>query len=130
MRSRTVLIIAILSGLSGCTSGWISDPSPSTESLINDLKIEGFTCKAGLSAIECRQIEPYIERSPKICSSADGCVKQPCHDVRVVYEIRQGPSGIPGIKQTTERTVTKKIIAGDVYSGDRLKSLKDYCAIE
>lgn len=130
MRARAILTIAILGGLGGCTSAWISDPSPSTESLINDLKIEGFTCKARLSTIECRQVEPYIERSPKICSSAHGCVKQPCHDIRVVYEIRQGPSGIPGIKQTTEKEVTKKIIAGDLYSGDRLKALKDYCAIE
>ena len=129
MSAKSLLLFSFIACLTACTSAWINDPSPTTVSLVNDLKLEGFGCTAGLSSIECRQIEPYIERAPKVCSSADGCVKQPCHDVRLVYEIRQTPGGIPTIAQSTEKTVTKKISESPVYSGTRLEQLKEYCAL-
>lgn len=124
------LLLVAVASVSGCTSAWINDPSPSTADLVNDLKLEGFTCKAGFSTIVCRQTEAYVEKAAKICSSEKGCVPQPCHDVRIVYEITQASDGIPGIAQTTERTETRKIPKSDIYSDTRIAELKEYCAIK
>ncbi|MNJ80086.1 hypothetical protein D3C77_783360 [compost metagenome] len=54
---------------------------------------------------------------------------QPCHDVRVVYEITQANDGVPGIAQSIERTVTRKIATGDIYSEARIADLKEFCAV-
>lgn len=128
-RGAAALILGALGCLAGCTSGWINDPSPTTANLINDLKLEGFKCHAGFSNIECKQSEAFVEKSSKICTAEGGCVAQPCHDVRVVYLITQARDGIPGIVQTTERTVTRNIPKGDLYTAERVAELKDYCAI-
>ncbi len=124
-----ILTIAAITLLSGCAASWIASPSPATENLVHDLKLEGFECSAGLSAVTCRQAEPYVERSGKRCTADEGCVKQPCYDVRIVYEIRQGPSKMPAIVQTTERTVTKEIRPNPVNSGERIKLLEEYCLL-
>ncbi len=128
-RTTTAMLLLTVASLAGCTSAWITDPSPAMASLINDLKLEGFKCKAGFSNIECRQIDALVEKSAKICSSEKGCEPQPCHDVRLVYTITQARDGIPGIAQTTERTETRKLPSGDMYSQERIADLKEYCAI-
>ncbi|RMM39356.1 hypothetical protein QO021_29080 (plasmid) [Pseudomonas amygdali pv. lachrymans] len=125
----TAVLWLTFASLAGCTSAWISDPSPTTANLINDLKLEGFKCKAGFSTIECRQIDALVEKSAKLCSSEKGCAPQPCHDVRLVYTITQSRDGIPGIAQTTERTETRRLPSGDMYSQERIADLKEYCAI-
>lgn len=129
LKTTEAVLFGAFALLAGCTSAWITDPSPTTASLINDLKLEGFKCKAGFSTIECRQTEALVEKSAKICSSDKGCEPQPCHDVRLVYIITQARDGIPGITQTTERTETRKLPSGDMYSQERIADLKEYCAI-
>jgi hypothetical protein len=130
MDVRTLILgIAVFTGLAGCTAGWIEEPSQPTVNLVNDLKLEGFSCAAGLSAITCRQIDPYVEKSSKLCSAEKGCVKQPCHDVRIVYSIKQMPGGIPAVDQTIERTVTKKIENNSNLSADRANELVEFCAL-
>lgn len=125
----TALVLALAAVLTGCSASWIGEPSPTTANLINDLKLEGFKCKGGFSKIECRQIEAYVEKAPKICTSEGGCTKQPCHDVRLVYVIDQAPNGIPGITQTTERTITRSIPDTKLYPPARQAELKEYCAV-
>lgn len=126
--SAALLLLAFAT-LTGCTSAWINEPSPSTADLINDLKLEGFKCRAGFSSIVCRQTEAFVEKSAKVCTAQEGCVPQPCHDVRAVYEITQANDGVPGIAQSIERTVTRKIPTGDIYSEARIADLKDFCAV-
>ncbi|MGF6282009.1 hypothetical protein ABH908_000504 [Pseudomonas frederiksbergensis] len=121
---------AVVASITGCTSGWIEEPSQATLNLVNDLKLEGFSCAAGFSAITCRQIDAYVEKSNKICSAEKGCIKQPCHDVRVVYSIKQQPGGLPAVDQTMERTVTKKIEKNSSYSAERTNDLEEFCAID
>lgn len=124
-----ILTLAAIFMLAGCTAGWISSPSPATENLVHDLKLEGFQCTAGLSAVTCKQTEPYVERTGKSCTADAGCVKQHCYDVRIVYEIRQGPNKMPSVRQTTERSITTEIKPSPVNSGDRLKLLQEYCLL-
>lgn len=130
MRKQHLVAALMAVALSGCAAAWLNDPSPATVNLINDLKLEGFECKAGFSSVECRQITAYIEKSPMICTSSTGCVPQPCLDVRIVYDITQAKDGIPGIVQTVERTVTRSIPPGDVYSEARRKDLEAYCSLK
>lgn len=120
---------AIVASISGCTSSWIEEPSQATLNLVNDLKLEGFSCAAGFSAINCRQIDAYVEKSNKICSAEKGCIKQRCHDVRVLYTIKQQPGGLPAVAQTMERTVTKKIEKNSSNSAERTSDLEEFCAI-
>lgn len=121
---------AVVASLAGCTANWIEEPSQATLNLVNDLKLEGFSCAAGFSAITCRQIDAYVEKSNKICSVEKGCIKQPCHDVRVLYTIKQQPGGVPAVDQTMERTVTKKIEKTSSYSAERTRDLEEFCAID
>lgn len=131
MRVKSLFLGAVIVGaLAGCTSSWIVEPSQPTVNLINDLKLEGFTCNAGLSAITCRQTDPYVEKSSKICTADKGCIKQPCHDVRILYSIRQLPGGLPAVDQTVERTVTKSISKNSNYSAERVSELEAFCAID
>lgn len=129
-RGKAWIAAALVLSLTGCAAGWLNSPSPATENLVHDLKLEGFECTARLSSVLCSQSEAYIERSAMICTSAGGCVKQPCHDIRMVYEIRERENGIPSITQTTERTVTKSIQPSEINSGERLKLLLEYCALD
>lgn len=122
----TALAIVLMSG---CTAKWLNEPSPATGNLVNDLKLEGFECRAGFSSIKCRQREALIEKSGKVCSATGGCVAQPCHDVRTVYEITQGENGIPGIVQSTERTTTRNIPSNEFYTKERIADLKEFCAL-
>lgn len=131
MRDRGLCVATAMAFLlmSGCTAKWLSEPSPATANLVNDLKLEGFECRAGLASIKCRQREALIEKSGKVCSASGGCVAQPCHDVRTLYEITQRANGIPGIVQSTERTTTRKIPNNEFYSKERVADLKEFCAL-
>ncbi len=98
---RSSLIIwAVL--VSGCAAGWIQNPSSTTRNLVEDLKLEGFVCKAKWSAIECRQEKPYEKKAPKICTSEKGCVEQPGELITNVYSIEQDAYGIPAVRQWVE----------------------------
>lgn len=131
MRANSLFLgIAIFASLAGCTAGWIEEPSQPTVNLVNDLKLEGFSCTSGFSSITCLQIDPYVEKSSKQCSAENGCIKQPCHDVRIVYTIKQMPGGIPAVDQTVERTVTKKLEKTSHLSEARAKELLEFCAID
>jgi hypothetical protein len=70
---------------------------------VNDLKLEGYDCNAGMSQIVCTQITPMIEKAPAICTSEAGCVEQPGHELRNVYVITEQGNGIPKIRQSIER---------------------------
>lgn len=128
-KAAGALVLGVALLVAGCTSAWINEPSPTTANLINDLKLEGFNCHAGFSSIECKQAEALVEKSSMVCTAEGGCVPQPCHDVRMVYTITQARDGIPGIVQTTERTVTRSIPKSDIYSAERVAELKEFCAI-
>jgi hypothetical protein len=58
--NRLLLGIAIFASLAGCTAGWIEEPSQPTVNLVNDLKLEGFSCTSGFSSITCLQIDPML----------------------------------------------------------------------
>jgi hypothetical protein len=96
--------------LAGCTSNWILNPSPSTRDLVRDLRLEGFECNAGLSEIECVQIEPQRNKQPAKCDSVRGCVDQPDILVYNRYHIIQQDSGIPGIKHDLLEKTESKIL--------------------
>lgn len=131
MRDKYIIVgFTVVVSLAGCTSNWIEEPSQATLNLVNDLKLEGFNCTAGFSAITCRQIDAYVEKSNKICTAEKGCIKQQCHDVRVVYSIKQQPGGLPAVEQTMERTITKKIEKSSTYSAERTRNLEEFCAID
>lgn len=69
MRS-SLIIWAVL--VSGCAAGWIQNPSSTTRNLVEDLKLEGYVCKAKWSAIECRQEKPYEKKAPRYAHRKKG----------------------------------------------------------
>lgn len=127
LKQPGTIAVMILS-LTGCAASWLNNPSRATEDLVHDLKLEGFSCMATLSSVQCRQIDPYVQRQPKVCTSSSGCVSQPCVDIRMLYEIRQDGRGVPKVTQTTERRITTSIPTGG-YSEEQLAHLQEYCAL-
>ena len=87
----------------GCAARWIEEPSPQVKGLVNDLKLEGYECKARLDDIVCRQGTPYRQKQPKLCDSKNGCVPQADFLVYNVYFLAQQGNGIPRITQEVER---------------------------
>jgi hypothetical protein len=87
----------------GCAAPWINEPSPQVRGLVNDLKLEGYECKARLEDIVCRQGTPYRQKQPKLCDSKTGCVAQADLLVYNVYFLAQQGNGIPRITQEVER---------------------------
>lgn len=94
--------IGVCALLAGCASAWISNPSPQVRALVNDLRLEGFQCKARFSSIECMQKEPMRNKRPAKCKSKTAhsgsvCVKQPDQLIYNRYTIVQQDSGIPSL---------------------------------
>ncbi len=129
MLKRPGTIAVMILSLTGCAASWLNSPSRATEDLVHDLKLEGFSCMATLSSVQCLQIDPYIQRQPKVCTSSGGCVSQPCVDIRMLYEIRQDERGVPKVIQTTERKPTTSIPT-EGYSEEQMAQLREYCALE
>lgn len=88
--------VAVL--VTGCTAGWIHHPSPQTKALVDDLKLEGFTCNANHTSVVCVQTEPLRNKRPSKCDSQRGCVRQPDQLIYNRYIIKQDASGVPGIQ--------------------------------
>jgi len=65
---------------------------------VNDLRLEGFECKARLTNIECTQIEPMRNKQLSKCDSSNGCVEQPDILIYNRYRIDQPENGIPTLK--------------------------------
>lgn len=110
--------IAALMVLSGCASSWIDNPSPSTQSLVTDLRLEGFDCKARHSHIECLQIEPLRNKQPAKCDGKNGCIEQPDVLVYNRYQIEQQSHGIPKVKHDVIEKTVGKLIGGTKISPD------------
>ncbi|HBO6306046.1 TPA: hypothetical protein L4741_005634 [Pseudomonas aeruginosa] len=111
MLPRNLFRPALLGGIflvGGCSSAWIANPSPTTRNLVDDLKLEGYVCKALRTSIECRQEKPYMKKAPKVCTSSTGCVEQPGEMVTNVYSIEQDDYGIPGVIQWVETKPIEK----------------------
>lgn len=104
--------------VSGCASAWIDNPSPSTRNLVNDLRLEGFECKAHYSDIECLQIEPLRNKQPAKCDSKKGCIEQPDILVYNRYRIDQPASGIPTLKHDVVEKLEGKLIGGRTVTPD------------
>ncbi|MBM3105647.1 hypothetical protein IIE18_10900 [Pseudomonas sp. V1] len=102
----SLLLAAVI--VSGCAASWIQSPSPTTRNLVEDLKLEGYICKATYSAIECRQEKPYVKKAPKVCTSEKGCVEQPSELVTNVFSIVEDSFGIPKMKQWVETEPMKQ----------------------
>lgn len=102
----------------GCASGWIENPSPSTRSLVNDLRLEGFECKARYSDIECLQTEPLRNKQPAKCDGENGCIPQPDILVFNRYQIDQPDSGVPTIKHDVIEKVDGKLVGGTKVTPD------------
>ncbi|HHH9443137.1 TPA: hypothetical protein ACP32N_005125 [Pseudomonas aeruginosa] len=100
---------AVLLLIGGCSAAWIQNPSSTTRNLVDDLKLEGYVCKAHWSTIECRQEKPYEKKAPMVCTSAAGCVPQPGELVTNVYSISQDDYGIPAVQQWVESQPNLKL---------------------
>lgn len=96
--SRTASILLALMALQGCAAHWINDPSPTVKNLINDLRLQGYVCEAGMFEVSCRQHEAYAIKAPMLCSSSVGCVPQTGQLATSVYVIGQDDRGMPIIK--------------------------------
>ncbi|MAG65045.1 MAG: hypothetical protein CMK74_04120 [Pseudomonadales bacterium] len=101
VKALATLLVAAL--LSSCASKWIDSPSQQTLNFVNDLKLEGYECQARFSDIMCMQSSPMIQKAPAICTSEDGCVEQPGHEIRNVYFISEKGNGIPNIRHIIDR---------------------------
>lgn len=108
----TLIVLAMLS-LQACTERWIESPSPQMEMLVNDLKLEGYECKARMSDLICRQKVPMCEKQPAKCDSSKGCVAQPVHTLTNMYILTQQGNGIPNIKHGIEREVDRSRVKCD-----------------
>lgn len=106
----SIVVGALL--LTGCASEWIDNPSPSTRNLVNDLRLEGYDCKARMSDIECTQIEPMRNKQLSKCDSTKGCVKQPDVLIYNRYRIDQPANGIPTLKHDIVQKIEGKRIGG------------------
>lgn len=104
--------------IAGCTSGWIDNPSPSTRNLVNDLRLEGFECKARFSDIDCVQIEPLRNKQPAKCNAEHGCIPQPDILVYNRYRIDQPDSGVPTLKHDIVEKVEGKLVGGTKVTPD------------
>jgi hypothetical protein len=115
-------IAALIAGLvlivSGCTERWIEEPSPQVQGLVNDLKLDGFKCKAASDEIVCKQGVPFCEKQPALCDSKNvpfceknpsmcvsqnGCIAQPYFLIYNLYFLKQQGNGLPTIRQEIER---------------------------
>lgn len=119
---RTNVWLLLLGGLfiSGCTSAWIENPSPTIRNLVNDLRLEGFDCKARYSDIECTQAEPLRNKQPAKCDTEKGCVKQPDVLVYNRYHIEQLDNGLPSLKHEIVEKVEKKLFGATTIKADNL----------
>ncbi len=99
----TAATIILASALGGCASNWIASPSLQTSNLVNDLKLEGYACRARRADIVCTQSTPMKQKAPAICTSEAGCVEQAGHEIRNVYFITEKGNGIPQIRHTIDR---------------------------
>lgn len=117
---RTYVWLSLLGSLfvSGCTSAWIENPSPTTRNLVNDLRLEGFDCKARHSNIECMQNEPLRNKQPAKCDAENGCVKQPDILVYNRYYIEQLDNGLPSLKHEIVEIVDKKMFGATTVKAD------------
>ncbi len=97
MRSLALSLLAI--SLGGCSVAWLQEPSESVKSLVHDLTLQGFTCSATGSSINCLQDIPYKSYPPSKCDSDAGvCVRQAPQYLANAYMIRQTKSGRPHIQ--------------------------------
>lgn len=97
MRSLALALVA--TSLGGCSAAWLQEPSESVKSLVHDLTLQGFTCSATGSSINCLQDIPYKSNPPSKCDSEAGvCVRQAPQYLANDYVIRQTESGRPHIK--------------------------------
>lgn len=95
---RSASILLALMALQGCAAHWINDPSPTVKNLINDLRLQGYVCEAGMVDVSCRQQDAYPIKAPMLCSSSGGCVPQMGKMATSVYVIGQDDRGMPTIK--------------------------------
>jgi hypothetical protein len=122
MVHKKVGFVALITGFlllsSGCTARWIEEPSPQVKDLVNDLKLDGFECKAGSDEVVCKQGVPFCEKQPALCDSKNvafceknpslcvsntGCIAQPYFLIYNLYFLKQQGNGIPAIRQEIER---------------------------
>ena len=109
---NTNIALALCALLTGCASAWINEPSPATRNLVNDLRLDGFECKARHSDIECVQIDPLKRKQASKCDSTNGCVEQPTLLIYNRYRIKQEPSGIPSVQHDVIEQVENKLLGG------------------
>jgi hypothetical protein len=97
MRSLSLALVAM--SLGGCSAAWLQEPSESVKSLVHDLTLQGFTCSATASSINCLQDIPYKSYPPSKCDADAGvCVRQAAQYYSNAYVIRQTPAGRPHIQ--------------------------------
>lgn len=115
---KTCFVVAACGLITGCMSGWIENPSPSTRNTVNDLRLEGFECKARYSDIECLQSEPLRHKQAAKCSAEKGCQPQPDVLVSNRYRIKQQDNGIPTIHHDIVEKIDGKLIGGTKVTAD------------
>lgn len=118
MLLKPCFLIAVCGLITGCASGWIENPSPSTRNTVNDLRLEGFECKARHSDIECVQKEPLRNKQAAKCNGEHGCDPQPDILVYNRYRIEQKDSGIPSLQHDVVQKVDGKMIGGTKVTAD------------
>ncbi len=109
---KTQIALALCALLTGCASAWIKEPSPATRNLVNDLRLDGFDCKARLSDIECVQIDPLKRKQASKCDSKNGCVEQPSILLYNRYRIEQQDNGIPTVHHDVVEQIEGKLLGG------------------
>lgn len=118
MLLKSCFVVATFGLMTGCASSWIDNPSPSTRNTVNDLRLEGFECKARYSDIECVQIEPLRNKQAAKCNSQDGCVPQADILVFNRYRIQQQDTGIPSLQHDVIQKVEGKLVGGTKVAPD------------
>lgn len=118
MLLRTCFVVAACGIITGCVSGWIENPSPSTRNTVNDLRLEGFECKARYSDIECMQIEPLRNKQAAKCDGKNGCTPQPDILIFNRYRIEQQENGIPTIEHSVVEKIEGKLVGGTKVTAD------------
>jgi len=123
MLLKICFVVAASGLITGCASSWIENPSPSTRNTVNDLRLEGFDCKARHSDIECLQIEPLRNKQPAKCDAKHGCIPEPDILVFNRYRIEQQNNGIPSLKHDVVEKIEGKLIGGTKVTADETKLL-------
>lgn len=118
MLLKLSFVIAACGLIAACTSSWIENPSPSTRNTVNDLRLEGYECKARYSDIECIQTEPLRNKQNAKCDGQHGCTPQPDILLFNRYRIEQQDNGIPSFKHDVIEKVEGKLIGGTKVTAD------------